>query len=99
MWRFNEHGETFTVPVTGSLESNEGTSLIRAAVGGLGVVWAPRFLVQEFLNRGELAPVLMQYQSRGEGVYVVYPHREQLPKKVRAVIDFLAEEVPKLQAV
>ena len=73
------------------LTANNGDTCLAAARAGLGIALQPSFLLADSLRRGELVPVLQRYRLRSVGIHAVYPSRRQLPMKVRAAIDFLAE--------
>ncbi|HQU11337.1 MAG TPA: LysR family transcriptional regulator [Acidiphilium sp.] len=92
-WIFDgPDGET-TVSVRGNLLTN-GTSLLRAAaIGGIGIVIAPRFLVGDEFANGTLVPVMEDYVPRQLRLEVLYPHRHRLSVKVRLFIDALVERL------
>jgi DNA-binding transcriptional LysR family regulator len=63
-----------------------------AALAGLGIVWQPTFIVGPHLRSGALLPLLPGYRVPDIDILAVYPSRRHLSAKVRAMIDFLAEE-------
>jgi DNA-binding transcriptional LysR family regulator len=66
--------------------------MVAAAAQGIGIIFKPLFMVQDFIERGELVPILQQYDCPKQGVYAVYPHRRFLPAKIRTFIDFLKQD-------
>jgi DNA-binding transcriptional LysR family regulator len=50
------------VSVDGRIDSNSQTALIGAAMRGFGLLLAPRWVVEEYLNRGGLEIVLADYE-------------------------------------
>ena len=48
-------------------------------------------MVQDFIDRGELVPILENYEQPRSDVFAVYPHRRFLPAKMRSFIDYLKE--------
>ncbi|RMF11012.1 MAG: LysR family transcriptional regulator [Alphaproteobacteria bacterium] len=90
-WCFRKDGRAFSVPVTGTLEINNGDALRTAAVGGLGLCCAPAFTVYRDLAEGRLRTVLDEYECPPLGIYAVYPPSRHLSAKVRAFVDFLAD--------
>jgi DNA-binding transcriptional LysR family regulator len=44
---------------------------------------APRYLIAHDTERGRLVTVLDEFTDGSRAVYVVYPHRQHLPPKVR----------------
>lgn len=87
-WRVGEH----TVPVRAVLRSNSGEVLREAAVNGLGLVVLPDFIASDDLVNGTLVDVFPDIVDAAASVWAVYPHARHVPTKVRAFVDFLAEE-------
>ncbi len=47
------------------------------------------------MRNGELVPVLQGYRSiESLPMYIVYPEKEFVPAKIRALVNFLLEEMP-----
>lgn len=90
-WHFEGDDGPVAVRTAARLSANNGETCLAAARAGLGIVLQPRFLLAGSLQRGELVPVLRRYRLRAIGIHAVYPSRRQLPMKVRATIDFLAQ--------
>lgn len=90
-WHFRRGKAQETVAITGNLRVGGGSVLVGAAVGGLGLVLEPEFLVCEALARGELVRVLPQWDTPELTLYAVYPERRHLPLKVRAFVDWLLQ--------
>jgi DNA-binding transcriptional LysR family regulator len=63
---------------------------------GAGVGMLPRFVAAQFLREGLLEPVTLADQPtlRG-GMFLVYPSRGQVPRKVTAFRDFLIDWLKK----
>lgn len=91
-WQFNGPEGAFTVQVTGPLHANNGDALLRAAVGGAGVYYAPTFMVDDLLETGKLQSALERYVTGGIDIYAVWPQNRHLSAKVRAFVDFLVEK-------
>ena len=77
------------VPVT--MTASSGDFLCAAAQEGLGLVLQPTFIAGEFISRGELQPVLTDYQWPVTPAYAIYPPTRHLSYRVREFIDYLAE--------
>ena len=87
-----DDGKPHSVRVRGVMQVNNGDTARAAALDGLGVIWQPTFLVGPDLRAGRLVPLLPGYRVPDIDVLAVYPSRRHLGAKVRAMIDFLAEE-------
>lgn len=90
-WPFARRGDTRTVRVSARLQTNNNQTLCTAATQGAGIVMQPTFNVWKQLRTGELELVLQDWQIGDLGAYIVFPHRQFLPAKVRTFVDFLAE--------
>ena len=93
-WLFRKGQEpVLTVPVSGSLVISSALSLRQAARGGLGPALLPDWLVDGDLAAGRLVDLLPGWDCTATtfdtGVWGLYPSRSYLPRKVRAMIDFL----------
>lgn len=83
-------GTVHVVKVTGSLCATNGDMVKLAALGGIGVMRQPLFLMGEDLRAGRLVQVLGEYKVRDIGIYAVYPSRKHLSAKVRTFVDLLS---------
>lgn len=88
-WPFSHAGARFSVPVTGRVEASSPFAIAAAARVGLGFCRVPRMIVEEDIKSGRLVPVLDEYEPTELGIFVVYPHRERVPAKLRVFIDHL----------
>jgi DNA-binding transcriptional LysR family regulator len=86
-------GAPHPVKVRCVMHTNNGDTARSAALGGLGVIWQPTFLVGEDLRAGRLQRVLPDYHMPDMDVLAVYPSRRHLSAKVRVMIDFLVREL------
>ena len=94
-WDFNEPGENgrhFTQAVTGPLTANDDGCMTRAALQGLGLMQTVDIAVRQPLADGRLVRVLSDWAHHHAGFYLYVPSREQMPAKMRALIDFLVEK-------
>ena len=89
-WRFRGEDGPYSVPVRGSLSSTDGTVLRRAALAGLGLAVLPLFMVVPDLRDGRLELVLEGHRRAEIGIHAVTAHGRRLPRRTRALIDFLA---------
>jgi DNA-binding transcriptional LysR family regulator len=96
VWGFGRDASR-QVPVRGSLHSNNGEALVRAAIAGQGLVYGPRFIAAEALRRGDLVEVALAADYADLGAVHSITHATRRPAaRVRAWLDFLAHRVPRL---
>jgi len=91
-WRFegaNEEEEE--VRVSGTLRSNIGEALKKAAMLGSGISLHPYYMVSEELRSGTLEVVLPQHTPQQLDIYSVFSTRRNMPVRVRALLEFLKE--------
>ncbi|MBE1160388.1 LysR substrate-binding domain-containing protein [Dyella acidiphila] len=93
VWRLHDaQGHLHTVRVSGRLESSLGELLRDAALAGLGIAQHSTWHVCDDLRAGRLQVVLPDYSIADTGIYAVMPQRRLVPLRVRAFVDFLAEQ-------
>ena len=102
-WRFRKTGttghdgkdhEVAQVVVRGRYAANHSEVRLDGVLAHLGVGCLPNFIAQEALPRGEVVPVLPDWevQATYHGMaYVLYPPSRFLPPKCRVLIDHLAD--------
>jgi len=87
----DEDGKQQVVEVRPALSCNSGDYLTNAAAHGMGIVIQPTFIASESIRRGNLVPVLTEYEWPVSPAYAIYPPTRHLSYRVRAFIDFLAD--------
>ena len=92
-WEFDGPQGKVSVTVKPVMRTNSGDTCIAAARKSRGVVFQPAFMVSADLQSGALVELMPQYHSLEFGIYAVYPTRQHVSPKVRAMIDFLAKEL------
>jgi DNA-binding transcriptional LysR family regulator len=90
-WRFRGPAGAESVRVAARFTANNGDVLRQAAVDGMGIILSPSFLVGDDLRSGRLVALLDGWQAADTGIWALYPQARQLPRKVRALVDFLVE--------
>ena len=70
---------------------SSGDFLSAAAAQGLGIVMQPTFIAGEAIRRGELVPILTDYDWPVTPAYAVYPPTRHLSYRVREFIDHLVD--------
>ena len=53
----------------------------------------------EYFQTGQLVPLFSDWSIRPQPIVLAYPSRQYLPRKVRVFIDYLVDEVAKLEAL
>ncbi|WP_299496266.1 LysR family transcriptional regulator [uncultured Shewanella sp.] len=89
VWAF-DNGET--VAIQGNLISDNSTTLIKAAVAGLGIVFASPTAFNDEV-KGALVPVLPEHQSQTWTIYAYYPKLKTLPFKTQSFLDYVEDKL------
>lgn len=91
LWRFDDGKKPIEVKVQGTFTANSVIALQHAARIGIGIALLPTYSAAEDLKRGLLKPILTDYRLDERPLYAVYPYGANPPKKVRLLVDFLAQ--------
>lgn len=86
-------GHSTTVAVQGPLCCNNGEVLRQAALGGLGIIMVPTFIVAADLASGHLQPVLTDFHPSPLTIYALYPVNRHLSAKVTVFTEFLQQRL------
>lgn len=90
-WRFKSRDKPVVIGVRGQAVYSEMRCVVEAARQGLGLGYVYRQFAEEPLRSGELTTVLDRHSAPAEAFYLYYPHRAQMPGKLRAFIEFMQE--------
>lgn len=86
-------GTLTAIPMQGALTVNNAEAYIAGCLAGLGIIQVPRLGVVDLLAQGALVEVLPQHAAPPMPLTLMYANRRNLPRRVRAVMDWLAEVV------
>jgi DNA-binding transcriptional LysR family regulator len=90
IWRLtSSRGEAVTVPVSGTLRSNNLSAVLAAARSGLGIAALPRYVAGDSLNAGQVVEVLRDHALPEQEIHAVFPSPKLVPGKVQAFIAYL----------
>ena len=78
------------VPMRSAVTVNSADAYLVACLAGLGIIQSPRIGVRKHLEDGTLVEVLPDLPSEPMPVSLVHPHGRSVPKRVRAVMTWLA---------
>ena len=78
-----------SVRVSPVMRSNSVQILRSAAIAGLGVALLPTYCIANELRSGALTPLFRDFAGPEEGLFLLLPNSEFMPKKVRLFVDHL----------
>lgn len=94
IWPFRKDGRDYVLSVRGMIEANNGETLGQLAADGVGIARVGRFSVEPDLASGRLVPILEAFNPGDiETIHAVFPGGVNVPARVRAFVDFLAERL------
>lgn len=89
-WHFEGPEGKVSVTVKPVMRTNSGDTCLAAARKSKGVILQPSFMVSADLQSGALVELMPSYHAIEFGIFAVYPTRQYVAPKVRALIDFLS---------
>lgn len=84
-------GKRHSHTINAKIKATNGEFLVDLAVKDHGIIFIPTFIAYQRLAKGELVPILKQYQLPTLNAYAVYPKNRFLSQRCRYLIDFIAE--------
>lgn len=88
-WKFDDRGQMVQIDVQGRLMFDEMRSVLDAAVQGQGIAFILEAFAGQALASGQLRQILKQHGALDDAFHLYYPHRQHMPGKLRAFVDFM----------
>ncbi|MDH2345824.1 LysR family transcriptional regulator [Bradyrhizobium sp. SSUT77] len=92
-WSFTRNDAEISVDVRGRITTDSGPGLFASVLAGLGIAMTSPVMAGPEIEAGALVPLLKSYKLAPLDVYGVFPAGPRPSSKVRALVDFLAEEL------
>ena len=90
-FQFSKGGQAHELALNHKLVVNDTNAYLAAGLASLGIIQAPTYCVREAVERGQLVPVLEDWDQSLVPVHVLYAPNRYLSAKVRAFIDWVIE--------
>lgn len=91
-WRMlHDNGLTELQAQRGSLVVGNAEAQITAVLAQGGIAQLATWLIQEHVDKGELVPLLPQWETEGLPLSLIWPIGRQLLPKVSATLDYLSQ--------
>ena len=92
VWEFvGPKEEIEHVRVSGNLQSNSSEAIRAAALSGLGICYAPNWLLPEELASGDVVKLLPQWRARPSPIHAVFPIHRRHVAKIDAFVSHLRD--------
>jgi len=92
-WSFSRDGAEISVDVRGRIHTNSGPGVFSSVMAGLGIAMVSTAIAGPEIKAGLLMPLLRSYKLSPVEVHAVFPGGPRPSAKVRALVDYLAEEL------
>ncbi|SIT17365.1 LysR family transcriptional regulator [Paracoccus saliphilus] len=92
-WAFTQIGQSVSVPIEGRYKVTTSLAVRDALLAGFGLSLIPYIYVERDIAEGRLVTALGDWSAVETSIHVVYPSRQYILPKVRAFVDFLADEL------
>lgn len=92
-WIFRVEGRVSSIAPRADLTFNDPELVLQAVLEGEGLAQLAAYQVCEALRAGSLVTCLEQFSPDDGGHYLCYLSRQQLPKRIRAFVDFITTQV------
>jgi len=92
-WSFSRNGTETSVDVRGRIHTNSGPGVFASVMSGLGVAMVSTVMAGPEMKAGALVPLLRSYKLTPVDVHAVFPGGPRPSTKVRALVDFLAQDL------
>lgn len=89
-WEFEENGVPFEVAVEPQITTNDLRLMLRTALAGGGITFAPEETFAPYVEDGSLVPLLGEYLPPFPGFFLYFPQRRNMAPKMRALINHVA---------
>ncbi|MBV8805759.1 MAG: LysR family transcriptional regulator [Sinobacteraceae bacterium] len=86
-WSLKNGADAIEIVVAGPLIAHDFSTILGAAIEGVGLAQVPEPIAAESLRTGKLVRVLEQFAPTTPGMFLYYPGRRQIMPKLRAFID------------
>ena len=96
-WSFIDGKEEVEVVVSGPFIANDISTMLGAAVEGLGLAQVPGPITADAVKAGKLLRVLEPFAPLAPGVFLYYPGYRQMMPKLRAFIDHVKSRLGHVQ--
>lgn len=92
-WSFTKNGTEVSVDVRGRIYTDLGPGAFASVMAGLGIAMASTVMAGPEVKAGSLIPLLRSYRIEPVEVHAIFPGGRRPSAKVRALVDFLVQEL------
>jgi len=93
VFEYRDGDRTLERPMRSMVTVNSADAYLAACVAGLGIIQAPRVGKGMKIEDGTLVELLPEFTPAPMPVSIVHPHGRNVPKRVRAVMGWIAQTI------
>ncbi|GAA0756164.1 LysR family transcriptional regulator [Ideonella azotifigens] len=97
-WRFGQQGQWTEVTVHGDRSVDDASLARDWALAGAGIMLRSELDLLRHLASGELVPLMIDWETEPYPLHALLPSGRFVPRRVRALVDFLAKRFEALDA-
>lgn len=90
-WEFEENGVPFDVAVEPQITTNDLRLMLRTALAGGGITFAPEETFRPYVEDGRLVSLLEDFLPPFPGFSLYFPQRRNMAPKMRALIEHIRQ--------
>jgi len=90
-WEFEENGRAFDVAVEPRITTNDLRLMLRLALAGGGITFAPEETFRPYIENGQLVSMLDDFLPHFPGFYLYFPQRRNIAPKLRTLIEHVRQ--------
>jgi DNA-binding transcriptional LysR family regulator len=91
-WKFSQGKKMVEVHPHGRFKADSAVAIAEATAQGLGIAALPDLIAAQYVQAGRLKAIMTDWDLPSVGIFVVRPAGQHTPRKVRVMIDMLAEK-------
>ncbi|WP_373768032.1 LysR family transcriptional regulator [Glaesserella sp.] len=88
-WQFLQNGQPHSLKMPSAMLVNDSHALLYSVLAGIGIGYMPKILAKDYFHTQQLVPLLTQFELPSRAVWLVYPQRTFIPKRLQVFIDWV----------
>lgn len=97
-WQFFRGADAFPVQVSPWMVTDDSGLAREWAVAGQGLIYKSEWDMADDISTGRLVPLLGDFQGSESPLFLVYSNARHLPRRVRALVDYLLQAAANVQS-
>ena len=95
--KMQREGEEIQIKGRYIVAADDCNAYLAAGLAGMGVLWLPHYMAKPHAARGELKPLLEEWNIDPMPMYLAYPQNRHLSAKLRAFMNWIDELMTRMR--